>query len=333
MKKIQQWAIYDPIHYAYKGRYIKGRMLGNVLAGMIVAASLIVGYLTREVIIDTVVCAFTFGNYLRNLGIMVMLRNMGKRDYYVYDKFASCDETIKEKRVGIYDEMIKRGHRITLSAGFFELYFPFLLIIILPSTPGKVVIPLMFVIGTTIIKIMCNPVKNVKCKRIFRFDLRYNPTYIHQLQPKAKSHFLAKLLRRDIYFRGFYISGEEYYRILIAMRAIFISAPFYASGLMLSFQTRFPVKVFEDLRVLIPILFVGIFYNFLQDCKVYSSYKRCKGRITFAFINQIVANYFGIKTWGDVYEQRRKEEQERKRQEAEKNDFSKKEESVICMHC
>lgn len=317
MKKMTQWAIYDPIHYAYKGRHIKGRMLGNILAGMIVAASLTVGYLTKEMIFDTVICALTFGNFLRNIGIMVMLLKIGDRDYYVYDEDKSCDESTKEKRVGIYDEMIKRGHRITLSAGFFELYFPFLLTIILPNKMSKVMVPLIFIAGITVIKIICNPERNGTGKQIFEVWFKYTYTYIKGKMPKPRVSLLARLFRKDIHIPGIYIYGDDYYKLLIIIRAVLTSAPFYAAGLLLSYQKQFPVKVFDNLRVVIPVLLIGILCNILGDYKVYEAYRQGRGRVTFDFINRIVANYFGIQTWDDVYEQRAREEEERKRKEAE----------------
>lgn len=315
MKKLEQWEIYDPIHYAYKGRHIKGRMLGNLMAVLIVAASLIVGYFTEEVIFDTLICALTFGNFLRNLGIFVMLSKMGEPDYYVYDTYASCDDTTKKERVGIYDEMIKRAHRITLSFGFFELYFPFLLAIIIPNTLCKIVVPIIFITGVTIIKVIYNPEKSGKGKSIFKINFTY--TYIVGQQPRPWTSRLAELCRRDIYFPGFYIFEDVYSKLLIVIRAVFTSAPFYAAGLLLSCQKQFSVKVFDDVRILIPVLIVGILCNILGDYKVFKSYKWCKGRITFDFINRIVANYFGIQTWDDVYDQRIMERRERKRKQEE----------------
>jgi len=301
----------------------KNTTVGNILAGVIVVASLIVGYLTKDVIFDTVICALTFGNFLRNIGILVLLTKIAKRDYYQYDQFALCDNSIKEKRVGIYDEMIKRAHRITLSFGFFELYFPFLLTIIIPNTICKIIAPLIFIAALTTIKVICNPVKSSKSKRIFHFWLRYKPTYVVGLQPKPKSSRLARLFRKDLRFSGFYIYGKNYYKILIVIRAILFSAPFYGAGLLLSSQTWFPIGVYDDLKIVIPVLMVGIFNNIWRDYKVFDAYWQGKKTLPFEFVNQMVANYFGIKTWDDVYEQREIEENERKREEAEKERLEK----------
>lgn len=294
MKKIFQRNLFDPIFYAYKGRYIKGRRLGNILAGLSVMASVVMGYCTKEAIFDTIICAVTLGNYLRNIGIFILLSKLGDCDYYAYeDESGQCEEIIKKDRIWLYDEMIKKAHRITFSFGYFELYFPFLLIIIIQDKLWKMIIPLIFIIGTTIIKLRCNPVKNEE-------------------YPKKK-------------ILWFYILSKNYYRMRIIARTLLFNGLFYVAGLVLSCQSVFTVKIFGDLKILIPILVLGILYNIQNDIKVLRVYKGGKKKITFEFINRMLANYFGFNTREEVYEQREREKREKEEEERRKQEESERE--------
>lgn len=142
--------------YLYLGKYKEGRRMGTILTLCIIGASFICGGITGEVVFDTLVCALAFGSYPVGINLMSMM----------YDDTRGWHGN-KQEVSKKYDSLKKiAGPTITL-ARYFELYFPFCLILAIPNMILRLLIPFLFISFGIFMKCNCEFLHHISEKGIY----------------------------------------------------------------------------------------------------------------------------------------------------------------------
>jgi len=130
--------------YLYMGKYTEGRKKGMLLAISIIAASLICGLITGEVVFDTLICVLAFGSFLIHINLLSIIA-------HDTEGYQGSKSQMKEK----YRQLQTFAGPTLTMARYFELYFPFCLILAIPNMVLKVLLPVLFIWFCIHIRICC----------------------------------------------------------------------------------------------------------------------------------------------------------------------------------
>lgn len=149
--KLMKDSSFSPLYYLYISYYSMGRNLGNILVFLLLSTSVIIGLLTKNYIIDTVVYAISFGSYVFNLLVLKTLYNGHKIGRFTEGSSFEYFYSFK-KYIG----------PITILSRFFEIYTPLIIALITPTIFSKICLGLAFIAFNIGTKISNNFMENKK---------------------------------------------------------------------------------------------------------------------------------------------------------------------------
>lgn len=146
-----------PIFYLYMGNYTMGRILGTTLTLLVVAASIVMGIISNNIVLDTICYAFSIGSFIYNYMILMLLFKGYNTGYFT--------EGIADKHFHALKKIL--GTMIMLSR-FVELYTIFLISVASLNLFIKIVLSVLFTAVLVTIKILNNFIENKKSSIIIR---------------------------------------------------------------------------------------------------------------------------------------------------------------------
>lgn len=147
--KIMKESSFSPLYYLYMSYYSSGKILGNILAFLLVATSIVIGFFTKNIVIDTIVYSISFGSYIFNYLVLKIFYNGHRTGCFTEGTSNEYLYSFK-KYIGT----------ITILSRFFEVYTPFIITFLVPNIFSKICLGLAFIAFTIFYKVSNNFCEN-----------------------------------------------------------------------------------------------------------------------------------------------------------------------------